>query len=169
MPRAGHLEIDHDMEFQRREWDVQRVGWIAIALVMLAAALGLFGRGPLARASAGSHAAGSPLTLEYERFLRKHSSTSLVVQLAPNATPDGLARVWIDRTYVDRVEIDETVPRPSNVSADADRVVYTFHLDDPARAARVVFELQPDDKGVLEGRIGLASSPPVSFRQLVYP
>ena len=48
----GDLEVGQDLDFQRREWAVQRVGWGAMALVILAALLGLFGSsGPLSRAA----------------------------------------------------------------------------------------------------------------------
>jgi len=41
------------MEFQRRSWIVQRIGWAIFALVILLAALGLFGDGVLSDAQAG--------------------------------------------------------------------------------------------------------------------
>ena len=43
--RAGDLEIVEDLSFQRREWRVQRGGWVVMAVLILLALLGLTGRG----------------------------------------------------------------------------------------------------------------------------
>ena len=64
--RVGDLEISQDLTFQRRSWIVQRVGWVMLALLILAALGGLFGPGPLSRARAGPH--DGPLWVEYQRF-----------------------------------------------------------------------------------------------------
>jgi hypothetical protein len=44
--RHGDLEIQEDLPFQRREWLVERVAWGVMALLIVAALLGLFGTGP---------------------------------------------------------------------------------------------------------------------------
>jgi hypothetical protein len=59
-------EIDQDLEFQRRIWKLQRVAWAVMALVVLAAVLGLLGPGVLGMATAGGRS--SPLWLEYDHF-----------------------------------------------------------------------------------------------------
>jgi len=66
--KVGDLQINEDMEFQRRSWIVQRVGWLVFALVILLAALGLFGDGILSDAKAGQEEGA--LWLEYPRFKR---------------------------------------------------------------------------------------------------
>ena len=50
---AADLAIREDMRHQRLEWAVERVGWAAVALVLVAALAGLLGHGPLSRATAG--------------------------------------------------------------------------------------------------------------------
>jgi hypothetical protein len=64
--RSSQLQIDEDLAFQRREWKIQRVGWGAMALVIIAALLGVFGTGPLSNATLEREG----LRLEYERFCR---------------------------------------------------------------------------------------------------
>lgn len=51
--RIGDLEISQDLEFQKRSWTIQRVGWVVIALLILAGLLGVFGKGIAADATAG--------------------------------------------------------------------------------------------------------------------
>jgi hypothetical protein len=60
------MEINADLEFQRRVWAAQRIGWIAIGAFVIAALVGVFGQGPLSSAAAG----GNALRIEYERFAR---------------------------------------------------------------------------------------------------
>ena len=66
--KIDDLQIDEDMEFQRRSWIVQRIGWAIFALVILLAALGLFGDGILSDTKAGQEEGA--LWLEYPRFER---------------------------------------------------------------------------------------------------
>lgn len=40
------LKVSEDMAFQHRTWVVQRVAWAALALLLIAAMLGLFSVGP---------------------------------------------------------------------------------------------------------------------------
>lgn len=61
--RKGGLEVSQDLNFQRREWVVQRVGWVVMAVLLVAALLGLFGPGPLSKSIAGS--ASGPVRAEY--------------------------------------------------------------------------------------------------------
>ncbi|HET8720461.1 MAG TPA: hypothetical protein VFM24_00430, partial [Nitrospira sp.] len=60
MPAAGPIkridpspgiQFDQDLRFQERIWRIERVGWLAMAAILFAAVLGLFGRGLLSQAS----------------------------------------------------------------------------------------------------------------------
>ncbi len=89
--READLEMRQDLEFQRRMWVVQRVGWVMMALAALAALLGLFGgAGASSGATAGSREA--PLSIEeYERFLRVGKPAALRVHVgAPPGTGEEL-------------------------------------------------------------------------------
>jgi hypothetical protein len=66
--RIGDLEIEEYIGFQRRDWAVRHIAWAILALVVLAALLGLFGNGILSKANLGDDE--MPLQLEYERFGR---------------------------------------------------------------------------------------------------
>jgi hypothetical protein len=48
---SSQFQIDEDLNFQRREWKIQRAGWVTMALVIIAALLGVFGAGPLSSAT----------------------------------------------------------------------------------------------------------------------
>ncbi len=44
---GGDLELAQDLDFERHTWTVERIGWLAMAAVGLAALAGWLGPGPL--------------------------------------------------------------------------------------------------------------------------
>ena len=79
--RVESLEVEDLPSFQRKEWRIQRIGWVAWALVLLAGMLGLIGSGPLS--STSSSATDESLTVRYDRFLHYHQPTTFEVTLHP--------------------------------------------------------------------------------------
>jgi hypothetical protein len=172
MQRLGDLEIDQDLTFQRREWIGERVGWAVLVLIVLAASLGLFGSGPVSRATAE---APGRLRVEYARFARSQTSETLTVHLESAATAAGEVRVALDREYLERSRVESVVPQPLRVEGRADRLVYVFRAARPGEPLAIAFLLHPERLGVSRGRVSLepvrAADQPVelAFRQLVYP
>jgi hypothetical protein len=165
--RIGDLEIDQDLEFQRRTWMVQRVGWVVMALVALAALLGLLGPGPLSNATAGNQK--MPLHVAYNRFVRYQTPTQLRVHLTPETGREGKARVWLSRDYLQGVQVQQVVPTPEGVEIGSDRLTYIFRLSEPSQPTAITFYVEPEQIGPLSCHIGLGSGPPLSFSQFVYP
>jgi hypothetical protein len=165
--RVGDLEIEQDLPFQRREWIAERVGWAGMALVIVAALLGLFGTGLLGKATAGD--TEGVLWIEYDRFGRFVAPSTLVVYLGPGAAPQGVARVWLDRRYLESVQIEQVTPEPDNVVAGLDRLIFVFRVAEPGQPTAVKFYLQTEQFGLLTGRAGLAGGEPLRFRQFIYP
>ncbi len=64
--RKGDVEIGSDLDFERRWRHVQQALWITFGVLVALGLAGLFGRGPLARARAGSET--DPIQVEYDRF-----------------------------------------------------------------------------------------------------
>lgn len=165
--RLGDLTLHHDPQFQKREWAVQRAGWIGMLLVILAAAAGLFGPGPLSSARAGE--SGAAVQLEYQRFWRYLSPTRLQVRLAPAETRDGKAAIWLSQAYLDGFEVQTVTPRPSRVVAASDRQIFEFDFAPGDRPSTVTFNLLPDAIGLRSGQLGLEGEQPLSFSQMIYP
>jgi hypothetical protein len=161
---ADPLSAEATSRFQRREWAVQRGGWVVLSTLLVASAAGLFGQGPLARAEIGDSRGWQ---LEYDRFARNYSQTRLAIT-SPAGHEGDTVVVWIDRDYADHVEIQESDPAPVSVSARSDRLVYRFLAAGPG-PVRIVFNMEPQTAGRLRGRVGFADSDGVAFSQLVYP
>lgn len=165
--RVGDLEIDQDLDFERREWAVQRVGWVLMALVVVAALLGAFG-GPGPLSSAVLDGGGSrPLRIEYERLGRLDHATTITARFAADA--GGSAAVWLDPAYHEAMLVEHVDPRPSRVVTHPDRVEYVFDTGGGGVPLNVVFHLSCERAGTVRGRIGRPGGEPVSFTQFVYP
>jgi hypothetical protein len=165
LTRVGDLELLQDPDFQRREWRVQQVGRVLMALLVAGGLLGLFGGGPLSRASV-TDAAG--LRVDYARFARVQSPTALRIHVHPRAVSAGRAEVWLDREYLLDGLVLAVDPTPAAVNVASDRLTYAFDVADPTRPAVVVLHLRLQRAGLRTGRVGTAGGS-VSFRQLVYP
>jgi hypothetical protein len=166
---GGDLEINEDINHQRRLWRFQTVGRVLMALVLVAALLGLLGPGLLSNgASTDSPQAGLGVK-QYERFLRFMKPTTLRIGLEPGAVTEREARVWMDRQYAESVQFQRVTPQPESVEAGPEGLTYVFNVEDSNQPTAFTFDLQPQKMGLLEGRVGLEDEEPVSFTQVVYP
>ena len=166
--RVHDLEIDQDLVFERRSHRVEQVGLGLMVALVLAAALGLLGSGPLSAATAR----GDALAVEFHRFSRYQSSETLRVRLDGRATSAPEVRVWIDRAYLDGARLESVLPAPVRVEGAADRLVFVFAVADRERPVTIDIVRQPERIGRSLGRVGLEgpiAAEAVTFRQFVFP
>lgn len=163
--RVGDLELGGEQE-AHKYWTWQRIGWAAIAVLLLAAVAGLFGKGPVANGSAQS--ADGSLQVEYARFARFQSPSTLRILAGEAATASGQLEVRVNRDYFRDVEVAQITPEPKSTRAGAQELAFIF---DVARgeSAEVHFQLRPNAAGVSHLRVHLPDQPPLSVRQFIYP
>ena len=165
--RIGDLDINQDLPHESLEWKIERVGWVMMSGILLAALLGLLGKGCL------SHAIlGKPNTIfwvEYDRFERYQAPTMLRLHLGPGAAQGDKARIWVSREYVENIELHHIDPEPDRVEAKADRFLYTFNVPDASAATAVTFYLEGNKYGRLVLDVGLEAGPQVNASQFFYP
>lgn len=167
--QVGDLQINEDLEFQRRLWRFQAIGRVVMVLVLLAALSGLLGPGLLSNGASADSAQSSVGVEEHERFLRFMKPTTLRIDLESGAATGEEARVWLDRRYMEGMQIQHISPQPQRVEAGPEGLTYVFYIEDPNRPTAFTFDLQPQKFGVLQGQVGLEDEEPVSFTQFVYP
>jgi hypothetical protein len=153
--RFGDVELSEDMRHERREWIVQRAGWVAMALLVAAAVAGLFGSGPLARAQ--TEAAG--LKVDYPRFARDGADSELDVRLEGT-------RLWIGREVGDHFTVESVTPSPERVRLLPDRWVYEYPGGPPSR---LMLKLRPNRAGRGALRLGVEGAGEVRVAPLVFP
>lgn len=162
--RHPSLELEEDLEFERREWRTARITWIALVALMAATLAGLFGGGPLSRARATDPSGA--LRIEYPRFIRYGASLRLVVQMP--AGDDGRIPLTLGPTLVRAYRVQQITPAPVRSEAAGDAVEYLFDVAPGVPAATVVFELQSTQRWLLRGQVH-AGDRSVTLTQFVYP
>lgn len=164
--RIGDLEINQDLNVQRQMWTIQRVGWAAMALIILLGAAGLFGQGPASQATAGS--VTGPLYLEYERFGRYQSSSTLRLHIQAPDEP-GPILLWINSAYLAGIEIQQITPSPAKMSAADQGVLVHINTSGRREPSVVTVYFQFHSIGSLAGEIRVSDQASVQFNQFVYP
>jgi hypothetical protein len=155
------IEIEEDLQFQRKEWIWQRIGVAIVGAFVVAALLGFTGMGgPLSRASAGEP--GGPLYVEYERFVRRGAKATM--RLHFHSDPPGFIQFWVSAPYLEDVVVDSVAPVPQTVTVEESRHVYTIRAASPD--VSVTVEMEHQTFGKLEGEVGIVGGAAMSFTQL---
>jgi hypothetical protein len=149
--------------FQKREWALQRVGWLALGLLIVAGLTGVFGSGPLADASVQNEWG----ELRYQRFVRRHADASWEFTLRRGAA-SGHADIALDAAFASQFKIVGIQPEPSSASLSGGRWIYRFEVAD-ADESIVVFHIQPQHIGRHEGTLSVNGAAPFAVWQLAYP
>lgn len=157
---------EQDLSYQRREWALERFGWLAFSIVLIAALAGMLGRGPLSSRTATSES--GTLSVRYDRFVRRCSATELTFVLTGLGKSETV-RLWIDRQYLDAVGIESIVPRPAHEELDSDGAAFVFSSPSDNQGGNICFRLEPVAPGPISATIRLDGGGEVIIRQLVYP
>jgi hypothetical protein len=152
------MEVNADVNFQSRVWSIQRIGWCIIAAMIIAAMLGVFGGGPVSRASTES----AGLRLDYERFVRLQQPMTLRFALAQ----DEPAEIALTRRYFESFRIEQITPQPSEVASSGPWLVYRFAGAGPIV---VTFDLVAEQFGNVAGSARGSGGGTLEFRQFIYP
>ena len=158
---AGRLSRYEQTRCYRLGWAFERIGWVAMALTIAAAAAGVFGGGSL---SSVEVSAGDVLMARYPRFARADAPLELQIEWAPQRN----TTLWIGREYLDQFEIEELRPAPAATTFDRERIYYTFRSTEPDQRVEVAFRLRPQHAGRLVGSLGVDEAS-LELRQLIFP
>ena len=163
--RATGIEVDQDLDFQRKDWIFERVGWIAMLLVIVAALLGLFGRGPLSDARLES--SDGSLGVEYQRFERHGAPSELTLHVRRAAATDSTITVSVGEEFLRAVQVTQIVPQPARQIYLGDRTI--FELEIRNDSGRVTFYTIPQAIGSRRLDVGVPGRAAIIVSQFVYP
>jgi hypothetical protein len=159
-------EIGADPAEPRRERWLQRAGWVLFGVPLAAAAAGLLGAGPLAIVTASDPA--GRFTVRYEWIERYNAPVELRVEMLRPA--GDTVELWIERRFLDQVQIESIEPAPLREQATAERRTFTLAAggDGPVRLA--VFYRHRHPLSRHNFRLGLGDGDTaVHLRQFVLP
>jgi hypothetical protein len=131
-----------------------------MAALVVCGAAGVFGRGPLAKATTTS----GPVTVEYERVARYQTPTRISIAVN-GGRPD--MRLFVSRSLLERIPLQAVEPPPVGSQPRADGAVLQFAAGAPG--GRVTLIAQPGTVGAVSHTITIDGAASVSFRQLVLP
>lgn len=167
LEKVGSLDVNQDLAFTRKVWTFQRVGWVAMALLLAAAMAGAFGHGPVASATA-SDPTGT-FAVEHDRVIRHKTEYQTVFRFGPALTKGGQVQLWLSRAYLEKHDIMNMEPEPEGSVVQSDRLVYTFRVEEPGAPAEVRFITKSDGYGPAPGQAGVPGGPEVALDEFVMP
>jgi hypothetical protein len=146
------------MAFQRASWVVERAGWIALALLLIAALAGLFGHGWLSKQTIG----GGNLRVEFDRFQRLTKVTPYIISLQGGDEP----KITLGRRFQSGYEVIDIEPRPIRSSAGETGLELQFaSAGDNLRA---VIWARPRSFGRMRFSVS-SGGEPLAVRAFIYP
>ena len=158
------LEIGVDRPLQERLWFWQRVGWLVMLLLVLAALAGVTGTsGP---ASRGRIEAGGS-TLDYPRIARWQAADSFSIEFAEDA--GGATEVLIPGKFIDVFAIESVTPQPSRVTATPDGHLFEFALAETPGRKGANFAVRPKRPTFPTQVRGSVAGAPYAFSFTVLP
>jgi hypothetical protein len=169
------LDLSHDIDprFGHIEHAVQRVGWVVMALLLLAALLGVFGGGPLSSATVRQSGPGYELELEYPRFGRVESDLQMELRItAPEQQADQIT-VVLSGDLRAKTSIRTISPQPESEAVLGDSIVYTWRVDGWERPQVIAFEYEARDWRGVDGRLDVSAGDQalgvLTFDQFLFP
>ena len=156
------LQLEDDIEFLRKDWKFERIGWVFLTLFVLAAAAGLFGRGGFIwnKAVAGNSEDG--LALEYNPFWRQQSPEELKITMSGADTS-----IVFSSTGLDDIKIENVLPQPEHLDHSENKLTVTYKNSAEARVIKVF--LDPQKIGPFKCRVTTGNKPAANLSVFIYP
>jgi hypothetical protein len=157
--RVKHtMDLDDKIDLQIRGWKVQRISWVVILALMLAAGLGVFGEGIISKKVVDLGNA----QVKYDRFFRYEAE--MMLQFAVTNSADSTL-ISFDQQYLKNFRIEQIVPEPRENFTRAGKVYYVFNGSPPMNIA---YYLVPEQTGSTKGEVGVNNTN-FQLSQFIYP
>jgi hypothetical protein len=159
------VSVGEDLDFQRRWWRFEKAAWIVLAVVLVADALGAFGRGWLARTE--RHSSDGMFRLRYDRIQRTGTPSNLTIDFGPTAIHDQKVRLFASETIVKELGAQRIIPQPTLSEIGPSGIAYTFPASGTPATATIA--LQPSFPGIHRIELRTPGSEPIRASILVLP
>jgi hypothetical protein len=158
----GTLQLADNERRHTAYWRAQRVGWVCMLLVVLAALAGVFGSGLFSEAEV----AGEGVRVKYSRFVRVTTPVALDITLEH---PTENATLSISREYLQSFEVNGILPQPVSSRTTREQHVFSFATI-PGEPLHVTVQLTPRESafGLRNARVSTPAGA-AGFWQFVWP
>lgn len=112
MEAAGpKVDVETDRKFQERFWIAVRIGWVAMAAILIAAIMGFTGSGG---SYSGQRLSAGEATVEIPAVSRWAASDTMTIK---TGAPDKRTTVLVPAGFGDLFSLEAINPQPQSVSA----------------------------------------------------
>lgn len=166
-PDYPGLQVKEDLHIQHRIWRMQRVGWVLLALFLLAGLLGLLGgAGMLNRGTVGT--ADGSVRVEYPRLDRYVAPTELSIRIEPSAFSGDSVELAVSRSWLDVFEMYGISPQPQQERVTGGDMQFRFAVT-PGQPVDIAFFGRPHHVGPLPGSLQVGGGERLAFSTFVLP
>jgi hypothetical protein len=159
------VAVGEDLDFQRKWWRFENAAWVVFTLIIVLDLLGVFGRGPVAKAE--HRTADGSMDVKYERIERTDSPSIMTIDFGPSAIRDGEIKLYISNSLVKALGTQRVIPAPKDSVVGNGGITYTFPASKPP--ASVDLALQPAGPGVFDFAVGIEGAEQVRAKIVVVP
>jgi hypothetical protein len=152
------MEIEENIEVQKKGWVIQRIGWLLMLIFVLLAAFGFFGDGVVSK----KNLQAGEQKFEYPQYSRFESRMELKFDLHSAAQQNIIS---LPGDYLDQFRIESILPEPKENTIANDRVNYVFEGNGPMK---ITFYLVPQNLGRLDADV-LVNDQKFNFNHFIYP
>jgi hypothetical protein len=161
------LSLDEDLPFQRKQWQLERIAWLAMGgLVVYSLAGGLGGGGPLSTAEAVSK--DGTVRVQYEKFARQLTANSVEITASP--TPAGRdVEIHLSGGFMGSMTVRSIVPEPIASRAAENGYLFAFGRLPGVVEAKIELQVEPQKIGTVEGWLAVNNGERLAIKQFVFP
>ncbi|HZW40508.1 MAG TPA: hypothetical protein VFF33_14510 [Ignavibacteriaceae bacterium] len=149
MKQVGDLQIEHNFAQQKREWRFERIGWVIMSIILLAALLGFLGEGLLSHKSTGD--SFTKMQIEYYNIERLETPMTISIYLNNIESTGKMVKLSVSRDYLSRMRVNSILPEPDKTEIDGMFYNYIFNSPKEKTNSLIQFELEPDRIGIANG------------------
>jgi hypothetical protein len=150
---ALHFRNELDPRFLRAEWFVQRVGWLVLLAILVAAIAGLFGGGLFSETTSTAEENGAEVTIHHPRWGRMESPTGMKVEVeAPGQQAEELS-LTLSHSLAEKIDITSVVPEPDSNALGPKGVTYSWQVEDWSEKLIIAFNYRVKEWKSLAGDV----------------
>jgi hypothetical protein len=159
--------LDDDLPFQRKQWQLERIAWLAMSvLVAYSLAGGLGGGGPLSTTESVSK--DGTVRVHYEKFARQLTPNSVEITASPTPA-GGDVQIHLSGGFMGSMTVRSVVPAPRSSRAADNGYLFAFERLPGVVEAKIELQVEPQKIGTAQGWLAVNNGERLAIKQFVLP